>query len=396
MEAAAGAAPAGPCPEPDLLGLYAERALDGDDQRHVEAHVATCDRCQATVAAFVRSAPEAAGAAGVGTGASTGWAWWSGWRWMVPATATAAMVALAVWVGRGPSERAAMAPPPDPAASAVSGNLSTEPTAPLREALDARAAPPQSAGSRPPAASEQQFARPAESPAAALPQARLERAQPAPQRQDAARENAFADQAAPAAPAPAAAPSVPPPPPPAAVQPPPASPPPPAPVASPGQRALGATAEPSPAEARERNAAPLAGAAATSRRQEAEAPRTADSSLAKATEAPMTALAGRITYRTRQALPAGATIEVQLLDVSRADAPATVLGRTRIVTTGEQVPIAFTIPYDATSIDARRRYTVQATITVGERVAFRTTTAHPVLSNGAPSTGVEVVVEPMR
>ena len=51
---------------------------------------------------------------------------------------------------------------------------------------------------------------------------------------------------------------------------------------------------------------------------------------------------------------------------------------------------------DAGVIDARRRYTVQATITIDGQVAFRTTTAHPVLTNGAPSAGVEVVVQPVR
>jgi putative lipoprotein len=107
-------------------------------------------------------------------------------------------------------------------------------------------------------------------------------------------------------------------------------------------------------------------------------------------------LTGRVTYRTRAALPAGAVIDVRLLDVSRMDAPATLLGRVEIVTRGEQVPVPFTIGYDAAAIDSRFRYTVQVTITVEGRVAYRTTTAHPVLTNGAPATNVEVVVEPMR
>ena len=107
-------------------------------------------------------------------------------------------------------------------------------------------------------------------------------------------------------------------------------------------------------------------------------------------------LTGRITYRTRAALPEGAVIDVQLLDVSRMDAPATTLGRVEIVTRGEQVPVPFTVGYDAAAIDPRRRYTVQATITIEGRVAYRTTTAHAVLTSGAPAAAVEVVVEPMR
>ena len=124
--------------------------------------------------------------------------------------------------------------------------------------------------------------------------------------------------------------------------------------------------------------------------------------MAKATasdaakSARMVELTGRVTYRSRQALPAGATIEVRLLDVSRMDVPAQELGRTQVVTKGEQVPVRFAIPYDANAIEATRRYTVQATITIAGRVAFRTTTAPAVLTNGGPGTNVEVVVEPSR
>ena len=67
-----------------------------------------------------------------------------------------------------------------------------------------------------------------------------------------------------------------------------------------------------------------------------------------------------------------------------------------IVTKGEQVPVPFAIRYDANAIDARRRYAVQATITIEGRVAFRTATTHLVLTNGGAGTNVAVVVEPQR
>jgi putative lipoprotein len=54
-------------------------------------------------------------------------------------------------------------------------------------------------------------------------------------------------------------------------------------------------------------------------------------------------ITGRVTYRERMALPAGSVVKVQLLDVSRADAPARLLAEKRIVTTGQQVPIPFTL-----------------------------------------------------
>ena len=58
MRAAAGRERPGRCPDAELLGLYAERELGGDERPAVETHVAGCARCQAVVAAFVRSAPD--------------------------------------------------------------------------------------------------------------------------------------------------------------------------------------------------------------------------------------------------------------------------------------------------------------------------------------------------
>ncbi|MEP7118867.1 MAG: YbaY family lipoprotein [Acidobacteriota bacterium] len=106
----------------------------------------------------------------------------------------------------------------------------------------------------------------------------------------------------------------------------------------------------------------------------------------------MVALTGTVTYRARVALPPGAVIDVRLLDVSRADVPATTLVRSKIVTRGEQVPVPFTLRYDAATIQARRRYVVQATITIEGRVAWRTIRQHPVLVEGAPEAGPVVVV----
>ena len=111
----------------------------------------------------------------------------------------------------------------------------------------------------------------------------------------------------------------------------------------------------------------------------------------------MATLAGTVTYRARVALPAGAVIEVRLLDVSRADAPADTLARVEVVTRGEQVPVAFALSYDPDAIQPRRRYVVQATIAVEGQVTWRTTTQHPVFVDGmAPTSPVTVIVEQVR
>ena len=103
---AADAVSAAGCPEAEVLALYAERELTSDERRPVEAHVADCGRCQALVAAFVRSAPEANASAEVGRLAAV--PWWAGWRLMLPLASAAAVLAVAVWVGRGPADQAAL------------------------------------------------------------------------------------------------------------------------------------------------------------------------------------------------------------------------------------------------------------------------------------------------
>ncbi|MDT0630831.1 YbaY family lipoprotein [Rubrivirga litoralis] len=104
-------------------------------------------------------------------------------------------------------------------------------------------------------------------------------------------------------------------------------------------------------------------------------------------------LAGTVTYLPRIALPPDAAVVVRLLDVSRADAPAETLAEETISTEGVSVPVPFTLRYDADRVDARHRYVVRAEIrdALGD-LTWTTDTAVPVLTNGAPSSGVEVRV----
>jgi len=93
------------------------------------------------------------------------------------------------------------------------------------------------------------------------------------------------------------------------------------------------------------------------------------------------AVTGTVTYRERMALPAAAVVEVTVADVSRADAPAVVIGRQRIETPG-QVPVAFRVDYDPAAIDPRRRYAVRATISNGSELMFTSTETVLVISQG--------------
>ena len=87
---------------------------------------------------------------------------------------------------------------------------------------------------------------------------------------------------------------------------------------------------------------------------------------------------GTATYRERIALPPAVVFEATLEDISRADALATVLGRTRIESPGNP-PIRFSIDFDPAAIDARHRYAVRARITLDGKLMFITDTVKPVL-----------------
>ncbi len=80
-------------------------------------------------------------------------------------------------------------------------------------------------------------------------------------------------------------------------------------------------------------------------------------------------LKGTASYRI--ALTPDAVFEGTLEDVSKADAPAAVVGSVRIDKPG-QIPIRFEIPYDA----------ARARILVGQQLLFTTDHAYPVLTRG--------------
>jgi uncharacterized lipoprotein YbaY/uncharacterized lipoprotein NlpE involved in copper resistance len=95
-------------------------------------------------------------------------------------------------------------------------------------------------------------------------------------------------------------------------------------------------------------------------------------------------LHGTASYRERLMLPPDAVFEAQLQDVSRADAPATVLGSARLDPAG-QPPFRFQIEYDDAAIRPGGRYTVRATVSHRGRLLFTTDRVYPVLDGrGAP------------
>jgi len=104
-----------------------------------------------------------------------------------------------------------------------------------------------------------------------------------------------------------------------------------------------------------------------------------------------TAVTGTINYTARSALPATAQVTVQ---IARAD-PGTfpqVVAEQRFITNGAQVPFRFTVPYDPARIDPNGTYIIQGSIAVNGTIRFATAQPFPVITRGAPVTGVAVTV----
>lgn len=104
---------------------------------------------------------------------------------------------------------------------------------------------------------------------------------------------------------------------------------------------------------------------------------------------------GLVVQRSRNALPAGTVVNVRLLDVSRADAPSVTLAEQRIELGNRQLPVPFALSVAADRLDARMSYAVAADARLDGRLLMFSTNHHPVLTRGAPSGGVAVLIEPI-
>ena len=108
----------------------------------------------------------------------------------------------------------------------------------------------------------------------------------------------------------------------------------------------------------------------------------------------METVSGTVSYRERIALTPDAVLEVVLVDVSRADAPAEVLGRQVIESPG-QVPISFSIEYDPAQLQGNPTYAVQARIREGDQLRWVSTESYLVIAGDHP-TEVDIKVRAVR
>ena len=109
----------------------------------------------------------------------------------------------------------------------------------------------------------------------------------------------------------------------------------------------------------------------------------------------MSAIEGEVFYRERMMLPPGAEVEVQLQDVSRADALATVMETVMFKPEGGP-PYPFSIEYKPADIDERMRYSLRATITVGDQLMFTSTEFIDPFSGEALNIMLQRVPEPVE
>jgi len=84
--------PSNRCPAPELLAAFVERNLSKPEAQRLELHLAGCSRCQAQMAAMIRSLDAAEPAPRHTIDLLK-----NAWRWLAP-LAAAALVILAVWV----------------------------------------------------------------------------------------------------------------------------------------------------------------------------------------------------------------------------------------------------------------------------------------------------------
>ena len=104
-------------------------------------------------------------------------------------------------------------------------------------------------------------------------------------------------------------------------------------------------------------------------------------------------LTGTVTCPARMKLPPNAVLEVQLADVSRADAPAVIIAR-RTYTSLATPPYAFTLRPDVRQLDSHATYAVQARILVDGKL-FMVNTRRAKVDNAVPTKPIGVLLVPV-
>jgi putative lipoprotein len=108
------------------------------------------------------------------------------------------------------------------------------------------------------------------------------------------------------------------------------------------------------------------------------------------------AVTGTVSSSDGFVLAPGSEVELTLADVSRMDAPAVVVAKEMLPTNGPY-RIPFSLPYNPADIQPSHTYVVSARVTdKAGKVRYLNLNSTPVLTRGALSTHVDVVVDPVQ
>lgn len=105
--------------------------------------------------------------------------------------------------------------------------------------------------------------------------------------------------------------------------------------------------------------------------------------IALAACVPQPDVSGDVRFAEGLPVPASGELRVVLQDISRADAPAVLLGEA-VLAPPFVNPAVFRIPYDPSKIDERNTYAVRATLRDGDRLLQTTDTVVPVITRNSP------------
>lgn len=95
----------------------------------------------------------------------------------------------------------------------------------------------------------------------------------------------------------------------------------------------------------------------------------------------MESIRGTLTYEETIPLAPESMIKVELLDVSKADAPAEVVAEKVFLMPGKP-PLPFILEYDASKIESGHRYSLRANVMEQTRLMFVSDRTYPVLEGG--------------
>ena len=104
---------------------------------------------------------------------------------------------------------------------------------------------------------------------------------------------------------------------------------------------------------------------------------------------------GTVAHQGHLWLPVDAVVEVQLVDLSRADTTGRIVAQSVITPMGRLVPLPFELRYRLAAIEPSHSYAVRATIRSGGFLLYTMEPHVPVLTQGNP-THVKLKLTPPR